>query len=213
MGVIASEQVATIVWTAVPAHELHVGDWSNFEEVHQAVMSLFDRALPGEEGVRRAEAGILFRVDDTPAGKVVLVQSAAAPSRPTSGAVVKDVSVLLRLRPGTLVRFRVAVNAVTRNSVTTDKRRVVERPVAETEVGAWLAGRLAPGLKQMSGINSRRVVNVLRRGKNRGRALQVDVVDGVGVVGDPGRLAELMLSGVGRGRSYGCALLTIAPIG
>ena len=42
--------------------------------------------------------------------------------------------------------------------------------------------------------------------------MQVDVVDGVATVADTGHLAELLVGGVGRGKAYGCALLTVAPI-
>jgi CRISPR system Cascade subunit CasE len=212
VGVIAPEQVNAIIWTAVPAHELQVRNWSDFEQVHRAVMALFRRDLPGDEAGRRAESGILFRVDNTPAGKVVLVQSSEVPARLTPGAVTKDASRVLQLRSGTAVRFRVAINAVTRESVTTDRRRVVERPVPEAGVEEWLAGRLATALEQVSSIDSRRTVSILQAGQHRGRALQVDVVDGVAVIGDPARLAELIKCGVGRGKAYGCALLTVAPI-
>lgn len=213
MGVIAPEQVSTIFWTAVPAHELRVRDWSDFDAVHRAVMSLFDPDLPGEADRHRATAGVLFRVDDTGTGRVVLVQSTVPATKPTPETVVKDVSAVLRIPPGTPVRFRVAVNAVARNSVTTDgHRRVIERPLDEALVGQWLAGKLAPALEQVSVLHQQRAVHRPRSGRHSARVMQVDVVDGVATVADTGHLAELLVGGVGRGKAYGCALLTVAPI-
>jgi CRISPR system Cascade subunit CasE len=213
VGVIAPEQIGTIIWTAVPAHELQVRNWADFEQVHRAVMALFSRDLPGDEASRRAESGILFRVDNTPAGKVVLVQSTVPATKPTPETVVKDVSAVLRIPPGTPVRFRVAVNAVARNSVTTDgHRRVIERPLDEALVGHWLAGKLAPALEQVSVLHQQRAVHRPLSGRHSARVMQVDVVDGVATIANTGHLAELLVGGVGRGKAYGCALLTVAPI-
>jgi CRISPR system Cascade subunit CasE len=213
VGLIAPEQVSTIFWAAVPAHELRVRDWSDFDAIHRAVMSLFDRDLPGEADRHRATAGVLFRTDDTGIGRIVLVQSTVPATKPTPGTVVKDASAVLQIPSGTAVRFRVAVNAVARNSVTTaGHRRVIERALDEDQIGQWLARKLTPALEQVSVLHQQRAVHRPRSGRHSKRVMQVDVVDGVATVADTRHLAELLVGGVGRGKAYGCALLTIAPI-
>lgn len=205
MGVLAPEQMTTTTsWAAVPAHELGVRDWSDFRAVHKAVMALFDTTLPGADHERRATSKILFRVDDTPRGRIVLVQSAAPADRPTPGTVSKDVTGRLTPPAGSMVRFRVAVNAVQRVP-----RSGADRPVPQADLADWLTGKLAPALDQVTVLTSVRTVHKPRRG---GRVLQVDVVDGIAQVADHDALAELTSDGVGRGKAFGCGLLTVAPL-
>lgn len=202
MGVSAPEQVTTVMWAAVPAYELGVRDWSDYQGLHRAVMGLFDVDLPGPADQRRATSKILFRVDDTPRGRFVLVQSAAAVAHPTPGTVVKDVTGRIAPPEGATVRFRVAVNSVQRTTAGAD------RPIREAVVGEWVADKLAAALDQVLVLTSVRTVHRPRRG---GRALQVDVVDGIARVAEQAELERLAVDGVGRGKAYGCGLLTVAP--
>ncbi|NTW39268.1 MAG: type I-E CRISPR-associated protein Cas6/Cse3/CasE [Cellulomonadaceae bacterium] len=207
MGVHTPDQVspatsAITYWTAVPAHELAQRDWRDVAATHRAVMALFDEHLPGPAHERRACAGILYRLDDTPHGRFVLVQSRVPPTRPTPSTLTKDATAALRPPRGTSVRFRVAVNAVQRpaNGGT--------RPVPNDDVESWLAAKMEPGL---TGVN---LLTHTRQVHSRGdRSLQVDTINGIATVTETTVLTTLLRTGVGRAKAYGCGLLTLAPAG
>lgn len=202
MGILAPEPMTTTTyWSAVPAHELEQRDWRDASATHRAVMALFDPDLPGPADQRRATAGILFRIDETPHGRFVLVQSGLAPTRPTPGTLTKDATPALHVPAGLRVQFRVAVNAIQRPG--TGGTRCV--PVEQ--ISEWVATRLAPSLADVVVLNHRREV----RGKGN-HALQVDTVDGHATVSEPDKLADLLRTGVGRAKAYGCGLLTVAPL-
>lgn len=204
---------ALMFWAQIPAGLLDVPDWDDQRALHRAVMSLFPVTLPGAPQERRAASKILYRVDETATGRVVLVQSAARPTQAPPTAKVKAVHSGTAMTAGTLVRFRVAVNAVTRSRRPDGKHR--DAPLPENQVEGWLGGKLAGALADVTVLNSTRsVYGVNRKGLKRdtSAALQVDTIDGVGTVHDPDRLLELVVDGVGRAKAYGCGLLTLSPI-
>lgn len=207
MGVDQLEQVnlATTWWARVPAHELGVRRLDDFEAVHRAVMNLFPAVLPGDTTSRRATSGILYRIDDTPAGKFVLVQSATSLTNPTPGSVSKDMSGRVAPTAG-MVRFRLAVNAVRRSR---RDGRAVDVPVPPPDLAEWVQDKLAPALTGVEVLNATRVVN--RPGGSR--VLQVDTIDGIATIGDGDALQALTTGGVGRSKAYGCGLLTVARTG
>jgi len=176
-------------------------------------MAMFAASLPGAEQERRAASRILFRVDETATGRVVLVQSLRAPTHAPSPSNIKAVHLGTALLPGTAVRFRVAVNAVMRCRRPDGKHR--DAPLPEDQVDAWLVGKLTGALTDVTVLNSTRTVyGTNPKGLKKGSltALQVDTIDGVGTVDDPDRLLGLVVDGVGRAKAYGCGLLTVSPI-
>lgn len=200
-------------WAQVPAGLLDVADWDDPRTLHRAVMALFPASLPGAEQERRAASSILFRVDDTATGRVVLVQSLVAPTQAPPRAKVKTVHIGTAMTPGTPVRFRVAVNAVTRSRRPDGKHG--DAPLPENQIDDWLTNKLTGALTAVTILSSTRsVYGTDRKGLKKGSltALQVDTVDGVGTVHDPDRLLELVVDGVGRAKAYGCGLLTVSPI-
>lgn len=200
-------------WAQVPAGQLTVDNWDDPRSLHRAVMAMFPTDLPGPPDQRRASAKILFRLDETATGRVVLVQSFIAPSRAPTTTKVKAVHVGTALRPATPVRFRLAVNAVTRSRRPDGKHR--DAPLPEDQVDQWVQSKLAGALSEVTILSSTRTVyGIDRHGLTKGTltALQVDTLDGVGRVDDLDRLLELLLDGVGRAKAYGCGLLTISPI-
>jgi len=200
-------------WSQVPAGLLDISDWGDPRALHRAVMSLFPSDLPGAAQERRATAKVLFRVDETATGRVVLVQSLVAPTQAPSTAKVKAVHCGTAMTTGTPVRFRVAANAVMRCRRPDGKHR--DAPLPEDKVAEWLTGKLAGALADVVILNATRsVYGVDRKGskKEAPAALQVDMIDGVGTVHDPDRLLEVVVDGVGRAKAYGCGLLTVSPI-
>jgi CRISPR system Cascade subunit CasE len=202
-------------WAQVPAGLIMVPDWDDPRALHRVVMAMFPTTLPGEPHERRANAKILFRVEETVTGRAVLIQSSVKPTHAPDGSKVKQVRCGTAMTPGTLVRFRIAVNTVTRNRTQRPKGKACDLPLPEDQVDAWLADKLAGGLDQVSILASTRTVyGTDREGLKSGTvtALQVDTMDGVATVDDPDRLLELILDGVGRAKAYGCGLLTVSPI-
>ena len=200
--------------TLVPTHELLPrGKRADSPlDLHRAVMSLFDE-LPGTP---RHGAGILFRRELIPGmPPSLLVRSSVAPTNITEHTRVREI---INPSPGaaTPVAFRIAVNGI---------HRVGSggvRPVAFDDTDAegdeptmtpWLQGRLQGALSDVTCLNhTREVLGATRPGRGRNgtdRVIQIDTVDGVATVAGPARLVELMRTGVGRAKSYGCGLLTV----
>lgn len=181
---------------SVPLEELRLKDVGDRYEMHQAVMGFYDERLPGAAAERRADANILFRVEEGAAGATVLIQSSAAPRNVPYTARTRQFEITAP-DAGTTIRFRVAANAVHRVGAGGT------RPVIDIE--QWLEERFDGALTDV--VVLQHVVDV-RRGK--GAPLRVDTIEGVAVVGDPVKLAGQMLSGVGRAKAFGCGLLTVA---
>ncbi len=206
--------LAGVNLTAVPAtHPSFTSrrvNWHDQAEVHRAVMSLFAPELPGPEGAKRASSAILYRLETLTSSPRVLVQSSAAPRQSDFGMTSTTLAGLATvLAPGLAVRVRIDINAV-RSQSRTGKRV----PVAAEDLSDFLLNPLdldRPGLLHgaFGSLTLLDVTPVLR--SSGGIPLRVARITGEAIVADPGVLAEKLINGVGRGKSYGCGLLTIAP--
>lgn len=177
--------------------------WNDAEAVHRRVMALFPNLPSGDGAGPRAAAHVLYRLELQADKPYVLVQSDVPPlddaldRRPLS-------DFLSLLEPGRQVRFRIDINAVRMKSRT----RQLE-PVPLTEVPQWIGStRLATGLREIEvGVPGEFEV---RRGK-KGTPVRIVRLDGRAVVSDSDHARDLVHRGVGRARSYGCGLLSVAP--
>src|ERR1035437_6615333 len=131
-------------WTQVPAGLLDIPDWDDQRALHRAVMALFPTSLPGAEQERRATSKILFRVDESATGRVLLIQSLVAPTHAPPATRIKAVHCGTAMTTGTPVRFRVAVNAVMRCRRPDGKHR--DDPLPEDQLDGWLVGKLTGAL-------------------------------------------------------------------
>lgn len=173
--------------TMIPADSLDVGE----NTMHQTVMSFFPAVLPGARDERRSTSNILFSTDEDR----VLIRSDIAPTRAPATAVTRlDNGVP---DAGSVIRFRVTVNAVRRI------RDGKTEPVLDME--SWLVTKLAPALSDVTMLRHDRTLT--HTGTN---PLQVDVVNGQAVVADTAALEEILRVGVGRAKSYGCGLMLVA---
>lgn len=189
---------------------------------HRAIMGLFGALDEGS----RERAGILFRLDRVP-GQVpyFLVQSRVQPDNvaDVDGLEIREWS-LPDLPPGAPVSFRMSVNAVRRRTVNEGgKRKTKIAPVpfdndesaiesGKVTITPWIQKKLAGALLDVQVTNHLRDVLEDPRGPGGRKVLQVDTIDGVGLVEDPGALAELVREGIGRERAYGCGLLSIRAL-
>jgi CRISPR system Cascade subunit CasE len=180
--------------------------------VHKLVMSLMPDGL-GEEP--RRQAGVLYRIEDARNGARVLVQTAIEPDLTKlpaeyRQAQVRDLGPLLRwLHEGAVIRYRLSANTCLRRA---HSKKVV--PLRGADADTWWVNH-APGCGlALESVTSRSPGDVVG-GDNSETAIRHTVTqfDGVAVVTDVAALSGAIITGIGRGKSHGCGLLSIAPIG
>lgn len=190
--------------------------------LHHRLMALFpDNAGPSP----RARFGVLFRTEETHNGKHILLQSTHKPdvTRLPDGygtAVCRPLDPLLdALRPGLTIRYRCVASAVRKPGATT--RALYRLPAVVPLVGDaaddwWERQADAAGIKPLS-VSSQRVGMVRGPRGDDGPAAQQQIrhartqFDGIATVMDADLLRAKITEGIGRGKSYGCGLLSIAP--
>lgn len=197
------------------------GDLRDTGRLHRRIMGLFPDSL-GENA--RAAGAILFRVDDDPRGTSVLVQSAVAPdlARLPEGYAHGEVRTLDplmdALRPGLPVRYRLTANATRKlGRNTTAGKPLTVVPLHAAEAEAWWArkaGEAGLELRILTAV-SLNPAKGLRRSPDSTQRQHLQHArtrfDGTALIADPERLRTALAEGVGRAKSYGCGLLTIAP--
>ncbi|WP_053914458.1 type I-E CRISPR-associated protein Cas6/Cse3/CasE [Streptomyces sp. SCSIO 75703] len=217
-----------------PTHRQVHRDLGNTAVLHRRVMSLLPDGLGDSP---RATAGVLFRLDTDHVGPpVLLVQTQVAmdTGRLPNGyaeAQTRDMTPMLTaLRPGLLVRYRFLGNAVRRcgrNSTVGSWKQAI--PLRGEDAVRWWADRapsaglalrtLAAGTGEP--LTAYHATTPRPGGKPNGTSGKQGVdkrvpyaatlYEGVAVVRDPARLRAALLAGIGRGKSYGCGLLSLAP--
>ncbi|MGW3086619.1 type I-E CRISPR-associated protein Cas6/Cse3/CasE [Streptomyces sp. NPDC001108] len=196
----------------------------NAVAMHRRVMSLFPD-LPELEEPRR-HFGVLHRVERTERKAVLLVQSKKeiAPERLPGGYAVgvasRSIEPLLdALAHGRLLSYRCDANPIRRPSSTT-RELYTNLPSVVALQGRhaddwWHRRAEIAGLKIHTHLSHSLDAAVGRRGKGSGaqkvRHHRVRF-EGTAEIVDPDALRAAMTGGVGKGRAYGCGLLTIAPL-
>ncbi len=216
------------------AHRQVHSDLGNTAALHRRVMSLVPDGL-GESP--RAAAGVLFRLDtDRVGAPVLLIQTRVAPDpgRLPNGyaeAHTRDmIPMLTALRLGLPVRYRFLGNTVRRcgrNSTAGSWKQAI--PLSDEDAVQWWADRApAAGLALHSLLSSasdpltayhahtsRMDVKTARTSRGQDKDIRVPyaatLFEGVATVRDPAVLRAALLAGIGRGKSYGCGLLSLAP--
>ncbi|ARQ69190.1 type I-E CRISPR-associated protein Cas6/Cse3/CasE [Streptomyces marincola] len=192
--------------------------------LHRRVMSLFPDT---EAEDARASFGVLFRAEDTPQGYALLVQSIHAPDParlPEGYGALRSRSLdplLDALKPGRRIRYRCVANAVRRPGATTrelyDLRAVV--PLRGRTADEWWQRQASGAGMELESVLSQPVDTVRGLRGTEGKAAKQHMrhdrtrFDGVATVTDADLLRERIITGVGRAKSYGCGLLTVAPAG
>ena len=186
-------------------------DLRDVDAMHKRVMMLVPDGL-GDQA--RQQVGVLYRIEDSARGPRILIQTRIPPelSRLPAGygqAEVRDLGPLLDwLATGAMVRYRLTANTCKRKSHST--KVIALRGTAADE---WWASR-APGcgLTLQSLIPHSLDDAVGGPDRKNGIRHAITRFDGVAAIADPGALREAILAGVGRGKSHGCGLLSIAPL-
>ncbi len=196
-------------------NERHSGiyhDLDNLNALHQRIM----QAFPDEAGPNaRSTFNVLYRRE--PGVLTILVQSAAAPdwARLPAGyldrAQTTEMDPLLeRLAPGLPLRFRLLANPTKRDN---QSRKVIALARPE-EQEAWLQRQAARAGFEITGlrIGPAEQSQGRRKGIEAAVTLRTVLFDGTLRVTDADALREAVRHGSGRGRSYGCGLLSLAPL-
>ncbi|WP_067473455.1 type I-E CRISPR-associated protein Cas6/Cse3/CasE [Actinomadura hibisca] len=197
-------------------HRGVLNDLRDIGKLHQRIMKLFPNGLGAQP---RQQAAVLFRLDELASGTAVLIQSALKPDLdklPTGYGVPRCRSLaplLDSLRAGAPVHYRIIGNATSKlgkNTTAGRPKQVV--PLQGADADRWWqrqaesAGLLVNTLisSQLSSVSSQRGPGRMTHARTR--------FDGTATVTDPAALVERMKAGIGRGKPYGCGLLTIAPV-
>lgn len=209
--------------------------FANAGEVHRLLIDLAARELgPTLVDDPRQRVGLLFRVEETHDGPVLLVQSRyrldleklEARLGPGFGRTAeRDLTPFLdKLTKGQELRYRLAAapskrlgksekNAERLGKPADSKARAYTRPLFGADAERWWRERA-----ERHGLDLREVVVSGAtpaldpgRGGRRNVRHHVSRFDGHATVTDPEALRRAVLEGVGRGKSFGCGLLSLAP--
>ncbi|MFF9480648.1 type I-E CRISPR-associated protein Cas6/Cse3/CasE [Streptomyces sp. NPDC014733] len=193
--------------------------------LHRTLMRLLPPDL-GEQA--RATGGLLFRVDENATGVTILAQTRTPPlveNIPADYAhtAVKNMTGFLsRLTEGTHVHYRIAANPTTQLGTLADRQRVQATrklkhlPPARTvltgpKADDWWARRATTNgltLHSILRTNTPSVHVTHKPGRHRHA---ITVFEGDATITDADTLRTGVLNGIGRGRSYGAGLLSLAP--
>lgn len=185
--------------------------------LHRRVMSLLPDGL-GDQA--RHKAGVLYRLDETRQGPTLTVQAGLLPSdeKLPEGYcefAVRHLTPLLKaLQPGMRVHYRIAANA-TKRAAKSDEKHKKGQIVALSGVAAgewWQRQATTHGLTLVTSFAQ--PLPQARGEREDGKSVchAVTRFDGTAIVRDPDLLREALVRGIGRGKSYGCGLLSLAPV-
>lgn len=192
-------------------------DLRDATQMHKTLM----RLVPDHLGdTPRQDTGLLFRLDETDDASTLLVQAATPldPNRLPTGygrTEVKDLAgMFTALRTGLTVRYRATVNPVKcqRLPLEQKNKRGKVIPLAGAEADQWWTRRAtAAGLHLHTLLPTPQRPVRPRRGETSSMRHSLIRYDGTATVTDAQALAAALLTGIGRGKSYGAGLLSLAP--
>ncbi|MFY7068349.1 type I-E CRISPR-associated protein Cas6/Cse3/CasE [Nocardiopsis changdeensis] len=204
--------------------------FSNAGELHRLLIDLASEHL-GEETMPspRQHAGILFRVDEARTGPVLLAQSHGrlAVDRLGDGfgqAAERDLAPFLAgLEKGREVRYRLAATPCKRlgksekNAERLGERarpgvNAYTRPLYGADAEQWWRERAERCGLELREVRSTGMGPALDPGRSGRRKVRLHMTrfDGYAVVTDPEAVRGAVVEGVGRGKSFGCGMLSLA---
>ncbi|WP_031158147.1 type I-E CRISPR-associated protein Cas6/Cse3/CasE [Streptosporangium roseum] len=185
-------------------------DLADPDRLHKRMMLLVPDEMGGEA---RAQAGVLFRVEDTRNGLQLLVQSSMKPdlSRLPDGygeIALRELDGLLsRLTMGTSVHYRIDANPSKRLGKNAGPKTGKIQALRGAAAEEWWVARAAANGLAVSTVSSQSQKDIRAKGSVRHAVVRFD---GSAVVTDPEAVRMAVLQGIGRGKAYGCGLLSLA---
>ncbi|MFD0555682.1 CRISPR-associated Cse3 family protein [Stackebrandtia endophytica] len=180
---------------------------------HRYLMRLVDDDL-GEHP--RRTAGLLYRIENIDATTTMLVQTAQEPRTerlPSSSLMAVQTRqigpIIGALHPGRLVKYRIVANPTKRwgNSAAPEQQGKLRVLRGDSAQQWWIDRADGHGLD----INSTQWRPLPDVTVKRGRHAMAQF-DGTATVRDAAAVRDAILTGIGRARSYGCGLLSLALI-
>ncbi|CAM5669741.1 type I-E CRISPR-associated protein Cas6/Cse3/CasE [Streptomyces viridochromogenes] len=203
-----------------PRHPAAAADLADVDSLHKTLM----RLVPDHIGpTPRASAGLLFRAEPGP-DPVLLVQTAGTPdltALPTHYGTARtlDLTPLLNsLTSGRTMRYRItAAPTVARSAgnptphpVTGKRRGKITHLTGDNAIAWWQSRAAAAGLEPLT-------VSCLSRPFPRTRItrsapyFRLTQFDGLARITDTTHLIHALKNGIGRAKSFGAGLLSLAP--
>ncbi|MBW8484438.1 type I-E CRISPR-associated protein Cas6/Cse3/CasE [Actinomadura parmotrematis] len=191
------------------------GDLRDVGKLHRRIMKLFPADL-GDQA--RLQAAVLFRIEETRSGTGILVQSNLKPDLErlpdTYGtARSKTLSPLLEsLRNGATVNYRITANATSKlgkNTTAGRPKQIV--PLTGPDADDWWRRQAEAAGLVLHSLTSTPLDSATGN-RQGGRMTHVRTrFDGTATITDHQALLTRIRSGIGRGKAFGCGLLTVAP--
>ncbi|MEU4413343.1 type I-E CRISPR-associated protein Cas6/Cse3/CasE [Nocardia salmonicida] len=188
-------------------------DLANAVDLHRTMMSM----MPDDLGDNaRQQTGLLYRLDETPIATQLLIQSQHAPNLtalPTGygEAATRSLDQLLdSLTAGAQVRYRLVGNPTKRTP------RGHERPgkilaLHGPDADQWWVQRAHNSGLAVNTLSATALADI--RGRKDRATSQVRHAatrfDGTATIADVPELRNAITRGIGRGKSYGCGLLSL----
>ncbi|MGW3990567.1 type I-E CRISPR-associated protein Cas6/Cse3/CasE [Streptomyces sp. NPDC004830] len=206
--------------TVDPRHPAAKADLADVDSLHKTLM----RLVPDHIGpTPRAKAGLLFRAEPGP-DPVLLVQTAHTPDLTAlpahyGTARTLDLTPLLNaLTPGRTMHYRItAAPTVARSAgnptphpVTGKRRGKITHLTGDDAIAWWQRRAAAAGLEPVT-ISSRPRPFPRTHRTRTAPYFMLTQFDGLARITDTTHLTHALKNGVGRAKSYGAGLLSLAP--
>ncbi|GAA1590106.1 type I-E CRISPR-associated protein Cas6/Cse3/CasE [Actinomadura kijaniata] len=193
-----------------------MADLRDVGRLHRRIMSLFPDDLGSAP---RSQAAVLFRLEEAPSGFTLLMQSALQPDLRQlpafyGNARCKALAPLLNhLHSGATVHYRIVANATRKlGKNTTAGRPKAVVPLHGAEADQWWVRQAETIGLLLHNLQSAPLSDATGRRNGTHKMTHARTrFDGTATVTDPTALIQHLRTGIGRGKSFGCGLLTLAP--
>ncbi|MFF1477137.1 type I-E CRISPR-associated protein Cas6/Cse3/CasE [Streptomyces sp. NPDC058301] len=192
-------------------------DLRDAAQMHKTLMRLVADNLGDSP---RHQSGLLYRLDETPDTSTLLVQATTPlhSHRLPAGyghVDIKDLRPMFTaLRTGLTVRYRVAVNAAKRERLPLDRKdqRGKIIPLTGPDADQWWMRRATEAGLQLHTVLPTPLPASRRYGEHSSLVRHTLIrYDGTATITNPDTLTTALLEGIGRAKSYGAGLLSLAP--
>ncbi|MFI6056281.1 type I-E CRISPR-associated protein Cas6/Cse3/CasE [Streptomyces violascens] len=191
-------------------------DLRDAAQMHKTLM----RLVPDNLGdTPRRATGLLYRLDETDNASTLLVQAATLDANCLPAGYghveIKDLAPMFKaLRSGLAVRYRIAVNPTKCERLRLEQKNQRGRtiPLSGPEADQWWTRRAAEAGLHLHTLLPTPLRPARSQGTDKaGMRHSLIRYDGTAIVTDPNTLATVLLNGIGRGKSFGAGLLSLAP--
>lgn len=194
-----------------PRHPAVRRDLTDAAGMHQRVMSM----LPDDLGDQpRREAGVLYRLDTTVDATLLLVQTTLRTDLTKlpdgyGATATRDITALLAALSDEMpVHYRIAANPSKRAASGRDKGSLVALSGVAAE--SWWHHKAEQHGLALQTLTA--VAQPAARTKESKMRHAVTRFDGRAIITNVDQTRQAVLGGIGRGRAYGCGLLSLAPV-